>query len=415
MKILHVVHGYTPAVGGTQWMIQNISERLVADYGDEVTVFTTVAYSNAYFWDRKQPAMAPGVARINGVTVRRFPVFNRLGWLRLNIARVAYKLRLPGEDWLRGFYFGPLIRGMTQAVAESGADVVMASAFPLLHMHYALWGGERADIPVALFGALHPVDKWCFDRPMIDDAIRRCAAYVACTGFEREYLAGRGVAPDKVTVVGGGVDQDFYQGADGTTARRRYGWGDAPIVGTVAQHLPHKRIDLLIRAMPEVWERFPEALLLVAGKRTDYSSQLERLVQAYSPRQQAQIFMVSGFSEREKADLFDACDVFVLPSSHEAFGIVFAEAWACGKPVIGSRIGAVPWVIDEGVDGLLVRYDDPNDLACAINALLADPARRERMGQAGLRKVERHYTWDIITARVRDLYQRIIPDPVKER
>lgn len=407
MKILHVVHGYAPAVGGTQWMVQNVSERLVADYGDAVTVFTTVAYSNAYFWDRRQPAMQPGVEQINGVTVRRFPVFNRLGWLRLNVARVAHRLRLPGEGWLRGLYFGPLIRGMTRAVAESGADVVMASAFPLMHMHYALWGGERGGIPTVLFGALHPVDKWCFERPMIYEAIRRCTAYVAYTGFERDYLAQRGLDPDKVTIIGGGVDSSAYQSADGPLARRRYGWGDAPIVAVVAQHLRHKRIDLLIQAMPGVWRHFPEALLLIVGKRTDYSEHLECLVRAYSAEQQARIVMVSEFSDQEKVDLFAACDVFVLPSSHEAFGIVFAEAWACGKPVIGSHIGAVPSVIDEDVDGLLVRYDDAEDLARAINELLGDPGRRTRMGQAGREKVLKNYTWDIITGRFRDLYGRV--------
>jgi len=407
VKILHVVHGYAPAVGGTQWMVQNISERLVADYGDAVTVFTTVAYNNAYFWDRRQPAMQPGVEQINGVTVRRFPVFNRLGWLRLNVARVAHRLRLPGEDWLRGLYFGPLVRGMTRAVAESGADVVMASAFPLMHMHYALWGGERGGIPTVLFGALHPVDKWCFERPMIYEAIRRCTAYVAYTGFERDYLAQRGVDPDKVAIVGGGVDPGAYQSADGLLARHRYGWGDAPIVAIVAQHLRHKRIDLLIQAMPGVWRHFPEALLLIVGKRTDYSEHLERLIQAFPAEQQARIVMVSEFSDQEKVDLFAACDVFVLPSSHEAFGIVFAEAWACGKPVIGSRIGAVPAVIDDGVDGLLVRYDDAGDLGRAINALLGDPGRRARMGQAGRAKVLKNYTWDIITGRFRDLYGRV--------
>ena len=171
MKVLHVVHNYAPAVGGTQWMVQQLSERLVAQYGDDVTVFTTVAYSNAYFWDRAQPAMKPGTERLNGVTLRRFPVFNRFGQLRLLIARVGHKLRLPGEDWARGLYFGPLVPGLTTAVATSGADVVMASAFPLLHMHNALAGGKRAGMPVVLFGALHPADPWCFDRKMIFQAI----------------------------------------------------------------------------------------------------------------------------------------------------------------------------------------------------------------------------------------------------
>ena len=256
MNILHVVHGYAPAVGGTQWMVQNISERLVADYGDEVTVFTTVAYSNAYFRDPRQPALEPGVEQFNGVTIRRFPVFNRLGWLRLNAARIAHKLRLPGEDWLRGLYFGPIIPGLTRAVAESGADVVMASAFPLLHMHYALWGGERAAIPVVFLGALHPADRWCFDRPTIYQAIRRCAAYVAYTSFERDYLRDRGVPPEHITVIGAGVNPAIFDNesvrAAGLGIRYRYGWAnDDLVVAIVGRQAEHKRIDLALAKGPK--------------------------------------------------------------------------------------------------------------------------------------------------------------------
>ena len=64
-------------------------------------------------------------------------------------------------------------------------------------------------------------------------------------------------------------------------------------------------------------------------------------------------------------------------------------------------------MIDEDVDGLLVRYDDAEDLARAINELLGDPGRRTRMGQAGREKVLKNYTWDIITGRFRDLYGRV--------
>ena len=101
MKCLHVIHTYSPSVGGTQWLFQNISERLVSEYGDEVTVFTTTAYTKRLFWDPREPSLPTGEELVNGVNVRRFPVFNRLSWLRLNAARVAHKLRLPGEDWLR--------------------------------------------------------------------------------------------------------------------------------------------------------------------------------------------------------------------------------------------------------------------------------------------------------------------------
>jgi len=117
MRILHVVHGYPPSMGGSQWLVKNLSEQLVSRHRDEVSVFTTVAYRMEHFWRSGAPAMPAGEQEINGVTVRRFPVFNRLNALRWFSAGVAYRLRLPYNDWLRTMYTGPLICGMAQAIA----------------------------------------------------------------------------------------------------------------------------------------------------------------------------------------------------------------------------------------------------------------------------------------------------------
>ena len=167
MKILHVLHAYPPSVGGIQHLFQNISERLVHRFGDAVAVYTTTAYQNALFWAPNQPELPRGVETHNGVLVRRFAVWNHLPGLRLNVARVAHKFNFPGEDWLRGLYFGPIVPGLTRAVASSEADLVVASAFPLLHMHLALRGARQSAKPVIFVGALHPADPWCFDRAMI--------------------------------------------------------------------------------------------------------------------------------------------------------------------------------------------------------------------------------------------------------
>jgi len=118
--------------------------------------------------------------------------------------------------------------------------------------------------------------------------------------------------------------------------------------------------------------------------------------------------MVNDFSDEEKPNLLASCDVFALPSGEESFGIAFVEAWACGKPVIGARSGAIPAVIDEGRDGLLADYQDADDLAQAILKLLADPQLRARMGEAGRRKVLENYTWEIVANRVRRMYAEAI-------
>jgi glycosyltransferase involved in cell wall biosynthesis len=154
MKILHVVHGYPPSTGGVQWLVKNLSEQLSQRHRDQVTVFTTVAYNMEYFWRSGERTMPVGTEEIDGVMVRRFAVFNRLNTLRMLAANVAYRLHLPYNDWLRTMYNGPLIPGLIRAVASNGADVVLASAFPLLHMYDAFAGARRARIPIVLLSAI---------------------------------------------------------------------------------------------------------------------------------------------------------------------------------------------------------------------------------------------------------------------
>jgi len=395
-------------MGGVQWLVKNLSEQLVSRHRDEVTVFTTVAYDTECFWRSDQPEMPAGTKVINGVTVHRFAVFNHLNTLRMLLAGIAYRLHLPYNDWLRTIYNGPVIFGMTQAVASSGADVVLASPFPHLHMYYALAGARRAGIPIVLLGAIHTANRWGYDRKMFYRLIQRADAYVALTPFERDYVTERGVQTNKIAVIGAGVDANVFGKADGTLVRRKYSWGDDPVVVTIGRHSARKCFDVLLAAMLQVWAVYPNTRLLVAGARSPYTCQIERMIGNLPPEQQCRVTMVNDFSDEEKPHLLAACDVFILPSGEESFGIAFVEAWACGKPVIGARSGAIPAVIDEGYDGLLAAYQNAGDLAQAILKLLADPQLRARMGEAGRRKVLENYTWEIVANRVREVYSKVI-------
>lgn len=408
MKILHVVQCYHPAVGGSEWLVKNLSELLVSRYGDEVTVFTAAADKPAYFWRQEGSALPAGTEVIQGVAVRRFKVFRRLRRPRMLLAHTFHRLRLPYHDWARTLQLGPLISGMTQAIADSDADVVFATSFPFLHMYYALAGARQADRPAVLLGAIHALDKWGYDRDMMYQAIHQAQAYIAHTTFERDHLIGRGVAAEKITVIGGGVDVEPFLRADGAAERGRYGWGDEPVIAAVARQSVLKRLDTLLYAMPRVWAIQPRARLLFAGARTSYSAELEQIIQRLPPEQQARVTIVNNFSEAEKPGLLAACDLLVHPSANESFGIALIEAWACAKAVIGANAGAIPSVIDEERDGLLFEYEDPDSLARAILALLADEGRRYEMGQAGRKKVLGNYTWDIVTDRFRTLYEEVV-------
>ncbi len=408
MKILHITQGYFPAIGGTEWLVQRISEELVKQFGDEVTVFTTNCYNGEGFFTPGLPRMPIGWEEINGVKVRRFPVYSRISQILRFPQAVAYNLSLPGNQYLRAWASGPIIPGLMKAIQDYPVDIIMASSFPLLHMFAALRGSSASNRPCVLCGGLHPLDSWGFNRPMIYRAIQEAAHYIAYTEFEADYVKQRGVLPEQVTSIGVGVDMEPFEQVSKEDAKSRLGLVGKPVVGFVGQLGAFKGVDTLVKAMPTVWSVFPEVYLLIAGARTLFSNDLEKLIKQLPENDQKKVVLRYNFSEEEKPWLFTAVDIFAYPSGYESFGIAFLEAWACHEPVIGCRRGAIPWVVNAGRDGLLVEFRKEEMLAEAIILLLENPGWAKVLGQAGYQKVQARYKWPIIAQKFRETYESAI-------
>ncbi len=166
----------------------------------------------------------------------------------------------------------------------------------------------------------------------------------------------------------------------------------------VGAEAPHKGLLVLIDAMEAVRRSMPDAYLVIAGVRSSASGEIDRRL-ADDPEMAARTVRLNSFAQERKADIYDSCDVFAMPSWSESFGIVYLEAWARSKPVIGCSGGAVETVISDGEDGMLVKPGDAQALAGAICSLLSDSGRRRSLGESGRRKVESEFTWEHVTGR----------------
>lgn len=408
MDILHIVQGYTPAIGGTEWLIQRVSEELVRQFNDRVTVFTTDRYNGQGFVNPFSPRLSTGWEEINGVKVRRFRVINQLGPLLKLLQAVSYRLDLPFNQYLRTIYGGPIIPGLEKQIRQYPADIISAASFPLLHMYVALKSARASNRPCVLIGGLHPEDRWGFQRPMIYCAIRQADRYLALTDFEAKYVVARETAVDQVNVVGGGVDPELFQAVNINDAKRRLGLEGQKVIGYIGQLVEYKGVDLLLRAMPLIWSKNPDIRLLVAGSLTSFARKLQGIIQDWPLEYQQKLIFHYNFEQKDKGLLYSALDIFVNPSIYEFFGIAFLEAWAAGKPVIGSRAGAIPSVVQAGQDGLLVDPQDEHQLADAVLSLIQNPDLATRMGQSGKKKVLSNYTWPHVARRFREAYQLTI-------
>jgi glycosyltransferase involved in cell wall biosynthesis len=408
MKILHVSQGYTPAIGGTEKVVQRLSEELVRQFDDEVTVFTTNCYNAEAFYTPHLPRMAAGAEVINGVRIRRFEVRSQISRILRLPQWVAYQLNLPGNQYLRIFSAGPIIPGLRNAIQKCAFDVMMATSFPLLHTFTAARAAERARRPYALQGNLHPQDTWSFGKPAIYKTINRAPCYIANTDYEARYVISRGAIPSRVTTIGIGVDLEQFERVSSDEAKQRLGFSGNTVVGFIGQIAATKGVDTLVRAMGQVWDEFPDVHLLIAGSRTLFSDQIENLLRAINRLGHKQVHLIYNFPEEEKPFLFSAVDVFAYPSGYESFGIAFLEAWSCKKPVIGCRRGAISSVVEAGKDGLLVEYQNDVLLAEAIRLILRNPFWAREMGQAGYEKVRQRFTWPEIARKYREVYQVLV-------
>jgi glycosyltransferase involved in cell wall biosynthesis len=410
MNILHVSQGYTPAIGGTEKVVQRLSEELVHQFNDDVTVYTTNCYSAEAFYTPSLPRMQVGWETINGVRIRRFGVSSYVSRFLRFPQWIAYNLSFPGNQYLRILSGGPVIPELGRAIRKHSFDVMMATSFPLLHTFTSARAAERVRRPYAIQGNLHPQDTWSFGKPAIYKTINQAPCYIANTEYEAQYVISQGATPSRVTTIGVGVDLDEFGRISSEEAKSRLGLVGKPVVGFVGQIAATKGVDTLVRAMAHVWEEYPEVYLLIAGSRTLFSNQIEDLISRIPIGGLENVLLKYNFSEADKPYLFSAIDVFVYPSGYESFGIAFLEAWSSKNPVIGCRRGAITSVIEAGKDGLLVEYQNDHLLAEAIKLLLRNPDWAKEMGESGYEKVSRRFTWPEIARRYRQVYLELSKD-----
>jgi glycosyltransferase involved in cell wall biosynthesis len=395
--LVFVAQTYFPAVDGTATLIRHLAEQFAAD-GDDVHVITTDALDPSGFRGRNaQRVKRPRAEELRGVQVHRLATRWWLSALGRPVQAVASRARLPGAERAGDVFLGPVMRGFHETLNHLGPTAVYASAFPFWHMHQLAAWGERRQVPVVLHGAVHPDDRWAFDRSSIRRSCLRAAGYAANTAYEARYVEGLGVPRSRITVVGAGVDPDALTAVAGTPPAEPHRRG--PRVLFFGHLSVRKGLDTVVEALPAIWSRHPTAEVVIAGKTTDDADALRRAAVEVS-RGHA-LRWLADVTEAEKAALLASSSVVLYPSRAESFGIVFLEAWTFAVPVIGSSAGAVPDVVEDGVTGLLIAPGDSAALADSVSRLLADPAERRRLGDEGQRRVHERHTWPAVALRAR--------------
>lgn len=236
------------------------------------------------------------------------------------------------------------------------------------------------------------------------------AAVIANSTNTKQILENIGISSGKIHIINPGVCGELFTISEhaGETIRQRHKLNNGPVLLTVGRLQRRKGQDMVIKSLPRILKKVPTAKYLIVGTGDD-EAYLQNLV--YECGVADNVVFAGQVPDHELTAYYAACDVFIMANRQvgediEGFGIVFLEASAMGKPVIGGKSGGTQDAIVDGLTGFRVDGDEIEEIATSILTLLSDPIKSQDMGEAGRQRVLKEFTWEQVFLKTRLLADR---------
>ena len=371
-RTLIVTNDFPPRTGGIESFVLAMATRLPAD---QVVVHT---------------ARQPGDAAFDATLP--FPVIRDPSRLMVPTPRIARRSAAIARDLgCESVWFGA------------------AAPLALMARHLKTTTGVQRTVATT-----HGHEVWWARTPGPRTALRRIGetndVLTYLGSFTRDRI-GRALSPEArarmVQLTPGVDDETFHPGIDGAPVRAAHGLGDRPVVVCVSRLVERKGQDMLIRSLPAVRLRVPDAALLIVGDGPQRGA-LERLTDELGLREA--VVFTGAKPWAELPPYFAAGDVFAMPTRTrkagfevEGLGIVYLEGSATGLPVVAGDSGGAPDAVQDGTTGYVVDGRSTDDIAAKVSTLLLDKELAAQMGMAGRRWVEREWRWDDLAKRLEGL------------
>lgn len=330
------------------------------------------------------------------------------------------------------------------AVQTLATDLTMVGAFEgadVIHSHtwYANMAGHLGKlmhgVPHVLSAhSLEPLRPWKAEQLGGGYAISSWAESTAYHGADAVIAVSDGmrrdilacypdVDPAKVHTVHNGIDTQVWTPQTGTGALEKYGIDPGkPSVAFVGRITRQKGVPHLLRAALQLPPEVQLVLCVGAPDTPELASEVNGLIAQLRGQREGVVVIEGMIPRHEVMEILTSATVFACPSVYEPLGIVNLEAMACGTAVVASAVGGIPEVVEEGVTGSLVSFEQADDatgapvdedgfaadFAAALTRVLEDPEQARRMGEAGRRRAVEHFSWDTIAERTLEVYRSVL-------
>ena len=384
MKILQGCVRYPPAPGGAETVVKAYSEGL-RDLGHDVEVITTDLYTETPFVKKEMPS------EVNGINVTRHKAYT--------VSGEAHYVLAPG---------------MIQSFLSKKADIIHTHSYGYFQNH-AGWIRERfQSTPWVITPHFHP--SWSmwggakrktlreFYDTVIGKGTMESADLITCVSkHERDMLVSEiGISEDNIKIIYNGINWNDWQILpDKNIFRKQYPDISDKFVLFAGRLATNKGLSDLISAMDLVNQKSVD--LVITGADMGLGKQLEKEALEKGVR----MHRLGHIDDETYRSVLAAAEMLVLPSEYEAFGIVLLEAAAAETAVIGTNVGGIPEAMSPGNNGLIVEYNDVDNLSKSIATLLDDAKLCKEMGKAG-RVWAKNFSWDSILKELEQEYSSII-------
>ncbi len=390
MKVCLITYEFPPQVGGEAVYTSGLASAL-DDLGAEVTVITTSEKSIS-------------VSNEENLKIIRLP--------KARVLPKMYSFSMYANKILESYMTGKIdlihnTSDYNEIVIPRGRKIPVIAT---IHHPYAkerrIYKANTNKIDYLKYALQRKINYLEFNSKIL---CKRADRLIAVSNYTaRSVIEEYGVQPNKISVIPNAVDiNTFNPDIDGTEIRKKLNIGSEKVILFVGRLDFQKGIEYLISAFSKIIIDFPEVKLIVVGDGP-LKDQVRAVISKYNLSKS--VFLLGRVDVMDLPKIYAACDLFVVPSLMEGFGIVYLEAMACGKACIGTNIGGVEDVIADGITGLLVPPADPTSIYLAIKRLLSDEDTLMRFGKDGRKRVLENFTWEKVAAQTLDVYRKALSD-----
>jgi len=371
MKILCVTQRYYPVVGGAENLIKTYLDFLALEH--DITVFTSNSLSLDSFW-KETNSVIPDTKL--DYPVKRFDVL-----IPSKIKNDKNLQLLP----LLSNYPGPFMPDLwiELLTRELKYDLIITIAFPYDHVIPAFIAAKKWDIPIIAIPLIHDEFPELFLTGMRLSLLSSANSILVLSQNETQLLIEYGFDDSNINQIKPYIKKQNQDTSEISLFREKYSLQNKKIILFAGSKSSVKGIIVLIESMKKIWKKHDDVVLLLVGPTTnEYQNYFRKLQKIFKEK----IIDLQITDNKTKDLAFESCDLFVLPSKSESFGIVIIESWIHKKPVIGCNISSTSDLIDHMENGLLVSFGDIEGLSNAISKLLEDNILAENLGMMGFKK-----------------------------